>query len=156
MVYSIALIFTGQPWAGSVNGFAWIIVAGVALEAFGLVQHARYLRSNGGEGMASHYEQCTKFGMTYLFRNTGLAISMLLLVLIGLLNPDGNVGLLLWVITAAVIAVTAVIGRALFYALVIPTTMPGGFFWHNKGFEEHARETGLAEMPQAGVLPDCH
>jgi hypothetical protein len=56
----------------------------------------------------------------------------------------------------AVITVTALIGRALFYALVIPTTTPGGFFWRNKGFEEHARETGLAEMPQVGVLPDCH
>ena len=47
-------------------------------------------------------------------------------------------------------------GRALFYAVVIPTTMPGAFFWRNRGFEEHARETGLAEMPQVGVLPDCH
>jgi hypothetical protein len=47
-------------------------------------------------------------------------------------------------------------GRALFYALVIPTTMPGAFFWRNKGFEEHARESGLARMPQVGVLPDAH
>ena len=156
MVYSVARILQGQPWSGSVNGFAWIMLAGVSLEALGLVQHARHLRSNGGEGMASHYQQCTKFGISYLFRNTGLAISMLLLVLIGLLNPDGNIGLMLWGITAAVITVTALIGRALFYALVIPTTMPGGFFWRNKGFEEHARETGLAEMPQVGVLPDCH
>ena len=156
MVYSVAPILQGQPWAGSVNGFAWIMLAGVSLEALGLVQHARHLRSNGGEGMASHYQQCTKFGMSYLFRNTGLAISMLLLVLIGLLNPDGNAGLMLWGITTAVITVTALTGRALFYALVIPTTMPGGFFWRNKGFEEHARETGLAEMPQVGVLPDCH
>jgi DMSO reductase iron-sulfur subunit len=156
MVYGVARILQGQPWSGSVNGFAWIMLAGVSLEALGLVQHARHLRSNGGEGMASHYQQCTKFGISYLFRNTGLAISMLLLVLIGLLNPDGNIGLMLWGITAAVITVTALIGRALFYALVIPTTMPGGFFWRNKGFEEHARETGLAEMPQVGVLPDCH
>jgi len=39
---------------------------------------------------------------------------------------------------------------------VIPTTMPGAFFWRNKGFEEHARKTGLAKMPQVGVLPDVH
>ena len=45
---------------------------------------------------------------------------------------------------------------ALFYVLVIPTTMPGAFFWRNKGFEEHARETGLANMPQVGVLPNAH
>jgi DMSO reductase anchor subunit len=156
MVYTVARVLQGLPWATTVNSFAWIILAGVGLEALGLVQQARHLRSNGGEGMASHYQQCTKFGMTYLFRNTGLALSMLLLVLIGLLNPAGNIGLILWGITAAVITMTALVGRALFYALVIPTSMPGGFFWRNKGFEEHARETGLAEMPQAGVLPNCH
>jgi len=39
---------------------------------------------------------------------------------------------------------------------VIPTTMPGAFFWRNKGFEDHARATGLARMPQVGVLPDPH
>jgi hypothetical protein len=55
-----------------------------------------------------------------------------------------------------VILLTAIIGRALFYALVMPTTMPGAFFWRNKKFEEHARETGLAEMPQVGVLPELH
>jgi hypothetical protein len=40
--------------------------------------------------------------------------------------------------------------------LVIPTTMPGAFFWRNRGFEEHARKTGLAAMPQVGVVPDSH
>ena len=94
--------------------------------------------------------------MTYLFRNTGIAVSMALLALIGLMNPGGAAGLFLWVAAAVAITGTGLIGRALFYALVIPTTMPGGFFWRNKGFEEHARETGLAEMPQVGVLPDCH
>ena len=101
-------------------------------------------------------KQCTKFGRTYLLRNAGIGVSMLMLLLAGLLNLQGSAGLLLWVATAIMITATALIGRALFYALVIPTTMPGAFFWRNKGFEEHARETGLAEMPQVGVLPDCH
>ena len=48
------------------------------------------------------------------------------------------------------------IGRSLFYVLVIPTTMPGAFFWKNKGFVEHARETGLADMPQMGVAYEKH
>jgi UPF0716 family protein affecting phage T7 exclusion len=52
--------------------------------------------------------------------------------------------------------VASTIGRALFYVLVIPTTMPGAFFWRNKGFETHARETGLAHWPQVGVAPDGH
>jgi DMSO reductase iron-sulfur subunit len=156
LTYITAQVWQGLPWASAVNGFAWIILAGLALEAFGLIHHARDLRRDGGEGLASHYEQCTKFGMTYLFRNIGIAVSMLLLVLIGLLNPGGETGLFLWVAAAVAITATGLVGRALFYALVIPTTMPGGFFWRNKGFEEHARETGLAGMPQVGVLPDCH
>ncbi|MBQ0769210.1 MAG: hypothetical protein KBT58_07955, partial [Bizionia sp.] len=41
-------------------------------------------------------------------------------------------------------------------ALVIPTTMPGAFFWKNKGFEEHAKETGLANMQQVGVEYEHH
>jgi len=59
-------------------------------------------------------------------------------------------------LSTALIVATACIGRALFYVLVIPTTMPGAFFWRNQGFEDHARETGLARMPQVGVLPDAH
>jgi hypothetical protein len=31
--------------------------------------------------------------------------------------------------------------------------MPGAFFWRNKGFEEHARATGLAARAQVGVAP---
>jgi hypothetical protein len=40
--------------------------------------------------------------------------------------------------------------------LVIPTTMPGAFFWRNRGFVEHARDAGLAEMPQVGVAYERH
>jgi hypothetical protein len=34
--------------------------------------------------------------------------------------------------------------------------MPGAFFWKNQGFVEHARETGLADMPQLGVAYEKH
>jgi DMSO reductase anchor subunit len=156
LTYIAAQVVQGQPWASAVNGFAWLILAGLVLEAVGLAYHARDLRREGGEGMASHYEQCTKFGKTWLTRNAGMGVSMLLLVLVAVLHLEGDAGLFLWLTTAMVIVATALIGRALFYALVIPTTMPGAFFWRNKGFEEHARETGLAEMPQVGVLPECH
>jgi len=80
-------------------------------------------------------------------------------VLAGLLGAsavDGVAGLILWGVLAVLVVVTALAGRALFYALVIPTTMPGAFFWRNPGFQEHARETGLANMPHVGVVPDLH
>jgi len=55
-----------------------------------------------------------------------------------------------------VLVVASLMGRALFYVLVVPTTMPGAFFWKNKGFEQHARDIGLADMPQVGVVPNRH
>ncbi|WP_218192085.1 dimethyl sulfoxide reductase anchor subunit [Pseudomonas sp. HAR-UPW-AIA-41] len=55
-----------------------------------------------------------------------------------------------------VLLACCLISRALFYVLVIPTTMPGAFFWKNKGFEQHARDIGLAHMPQVGVVPLSH
>jgi DMSO reductase iron-sulfur subunit len=156
LTFIAAQLLQGKPWTGAVTAFAWLMLSGLLLEAVGLGFHARDLRRDGGEAMASHYEQCTKFGNTYLLRNTGIGVSMLMLVLIGLLNLNGNIALYMWAVTAMAIVSTLLIGRALFYALVIPTTMPGAFFWRNRGFEEHARETGLARMPQVGVLPDCH
>jgi DMSO reductase iron-sulfur subunit len=158
----IALVLLGVnaaqalPWAASAGVLAAVMLAGLALEAVGLFFHARDLRRAGGEGEASQHVQCTTFGNTYRLRNAGLLLSMVLLALIAALQPAGLVGGLLWTCAAATVLATALIGRALFYALVIPTTMPGAFFWRNKAFEQHARETGLARMPQVGVLPGCH
>ena len=66
---------------------------------------------------------------------------------------DSVTSLMLWTALLGSIVVTALIGRVLFYVLVIPTTMPGAFFWKNKGFEQHARDIGLANTPQVGVAP---
>ena len=126
------------------------------MEATGLFCHARDLRRGGGEARASYREQTTTFGRIYRLRNVGLALSLTIALALALAGPAGLPGLLLWLAGTLVLLATAVTGRALFYALIIPTTMPGAFFWRNRDFEMHARETGLAEMPQAGILPDCH
>jgi len=158
----VALVFIGvqaaggQPWGAAVAPLALLMLSGLALEAIGLVFHARALRTGNGEAQAAHFEQTTTFGNTYLARNAGLGLSMALLAALAVSAPGSAAGILGWLLAAAALTATAVSGRALFYALVIPTTMPGAFFWRNKGFEEHARATGLADMPQAGVLPDCH
>ncbi len=126
-------------------------VAGLSLEAVGLLVHARDMKARGDEGAASHYEQTTRYGYAYLARNGLLASS---LVLAAALAMGGQAA---WFVPLALTAMTAaILGRALFYVLVIPTTMPGAFFWRNKGFVEHAREVGLADMPQLGVVPDTH
>ena len=107
----------------------------------------------GGEGAVAYYLQNTDFGKTYFARNMGLILGFGSVCLLAF-NPFGGIiGLIAWFITAGIILISAIIGRALFYTLVVPTTMPGAFFWKNKGFEEQARESGLADMPQVGVAP---
>ena len=130
---------------------ASLIVFALLLEGVGLLAHARDLRGMGDEGDASFYEQTTTFGNSYWLRNGLLGLSLILALTIALSGDP----LLFAPLTLTLLA-SAIIGRALFYVLVIPTTMPGAFFWRNKGFVEHAREVGLAEMPQLGVVPDRH
>ncbi len=155
LVYSIVLASRGEGFSGLLAALAWPMALGLSIEGLGLVAHARFLNERGGEAAASHQEQRTRFGRTYILRNLGLAAGLALVLALGYARLEGPAGSLVWLCAGALVVATALIGRALFYVVVIPTTMPGAFFWRNKGFEEHARKTGLARMPQVGVLPDA-
>jgi Fe-S-cluster-containing dehydrogenase component/DMSO reductase anchor subunit len=154
LIALVGAVVLGPKWLS-----AWLpqlvlpVLAGLLLEGVGLIAHARDLKWRGGEGAASHFEQTTKFGKSYWLRNILLGVNLLLAstIAFGGLHSVVAAGVLLMSLLVMV-----VIGRALFYVLVIPTTMPGAFFWKNRGFEEHARETGLANLPQVGVVPDGH
>jgi len=156
MVYASIQVANGEPWVHIAPTVAACVIFGLVMEVIGLYFHKKDLIASGGEGAAAYFEQSTKFGRTYLARNYGLFSALLLVAIMLVTNIDGAAALFLWFSAALIILLTAVVGRALFYALVMPTTMPGAFFWRNKKFEEHARETGLAEMPQVGVLPELH
>ncbi len=150
------LLLLGEPVAPLAMVCAGLMLAGLLLEGIGLWRHAHDMNLANSEGAVSHYVQCTTFGKTYLLRNALLGASTAaLLVFLGL-SPDGIVAIAGLAVIATMVAAMALIGRALFYVLVVPTTMPGAFFWKNKGFEEHAREIGLANMPQVGVVPHAH
>ena len=153
VVFGLVQTVEELTWNEIVPAFAFVIAFGLILECVGLFYHARDLVHKGGEGSASHYEQTTTFGKTYMARNVGLISGLIFMIVVG---SFGVADIVVWLLATIIIISTAVVGRALFYALVIPTTMPGAFFWRNKGFEEHARETGLADMPQVGVLPVTH
>ncbi|VAW91295.1 Anaerobic dimethyl sulfoxide reductase chain B, iron-sulfur binding subunit [hydrothermal vent metagenome] len=133
-----------------------VILIGLVIEALGLLFHARDMKCSHSEGAVSHYEQTTTYGKSYLLRNILLVANIIAVSLVSVYGLPDISGWVLGVALSLSILSSAVIGRALFYVLVIPTTMPGAFFWRNKGFEEHARETGLADMPQTGVLADGH
>ncbi|MCY4011554.1 MAG: dimethyl sulfoxide reductase anchor subunit [Gammaproteobacteria bacterium] len=129
------------------------VLAGLGLEAVGLMGHARDMRDAAHEGAVSHYVQTTTFGYVYRLRNALLGGSLILvtdLALVGVTQP------LPWLAAALAVVATGTVGRALFYVVVVPTTMPGAFFWKNKGFEEHARDIGLADNPAVGVAPNGH
>ena len=139
--------------------FAATFTLGMIVEALGLMKHNSDLNRNENEGGAAHYVQCTFFGKTYIFRNwlLGLNIAAALGLLgLQLLGYNDPLLLLVWLSLGLVNFFTAAIGRALFYILIIPTTMPGAFFWKNKGFEQHARDIGLADNPATGVAPLAH
>ena len=127
------------------------VAFGLALEALGLLAHARALKAAPSEGAASFYEQTTTYGYPYWLRNGLLLLSLMLAVIIVVTGQS-----LLFAPLALAAVTAAILGRALFYVLVIPTTLPGAFFWRNPGFVEHARTTGLAKMPQVGVAMGGH
>jgi DMSO reductase iron-sulfur subunit len=157
-----ALIFVplmaaqGDDYVTLLQWLAIPMVAGLALEGFGLYRHALYLQTGVGEGAAAWQEQITTFGKTYLMRNLLLASSAVGIGVAAGLGVSGTVGLSLWALIAASVLMVTIVGRALFYVLVIPTTMPVAFFWKNPGFESHARDVGLARMPQVGVQTVTH
>jgi DMSO reductase iron-sulfur subunit len=153
------LLLTGLPYADAALVCAALLALGLAVEGLGHIGHARDLGRAEHEGGASYYVQITTFGKTYRLRNVLLGANLLLAASVVAALATGHEGA--WVLVnlalaGALLLATSLIGRALFYVLVIPTTMPGAFFWKNKGFEEHARAIGLAQMPQVGVAPLRH
>jgi len=156
LIFVPLLAAQGDDYVTLLRGLALPMVIGLLLEALGLYRHARYLQTGAGEGDAAWQEQITTFGKTYRVRNLLLAGSAVGIGLVAALGLSGAAGLTLWSLLAAGVLIAAVVGRALFYVLVIPTTMPGAFFWKNPGFQSHARDAGLAQMPQVGVQVATH
>jgi DMSO reductase iron-sulfur subunit len=150
------MLYTGAEVVPLLNMTGILLTAGICMEGAGLYLHARDLKTAEHEGAASFYIQLTTFGNTYLSRNVLLwanAVAAMLLVQFG---DAGIWSLICWGVLALSTLLVALVGRALFYVLVVPTTMPGAFFWKNKAFEQHARDIGLADMPQVGVAPLKH
>ncbi len=132
---------------------ALLAAVGLAVEMAGLACLWRAGRGAMSEAAASWHLLTTIYGKTLMLR-TGLMGAALLLALAIAEGMTG--GTAAWLALAALTLPAAVIGRALFFNAVIPTTMPGAYFWRNPGFVAHARESGLADMPQLGVAYEGH
>ena len=147
----------------SASGLAAVLVATVALgqglEVLGHLGHARALGRQGGEGSVSWFLQVTRHYWPWVIRNGLLGVNLILAAALLGASVAGLDGWPLagaWLLLGAGVAATAVIGRSLFFVVVIPTTMPGAFFWKNQDFVEHARRTGLADLESVGVVREHH
>jgi DMSO reductase iron-sulfur subunit len=154
------LMLAGVAYQGALALCAMVLTLGLLVESLGHFFHARAMGRAEHEGGVSYYIQSTTFGHTFMLRNAmlggSLALAGALLAAMALASLPAVVLLAGWALVGGVLLASAIISRALFYVLVIPTTMPGAFFWKNKGFEQHARDIGLANMPQVGVAPLRH
>ena len=135
---------------------AGLICVAMILQLVGLFFHARENLKASHEGSASHYMQTTEFGKTYLLRNVALSAVAIIGLLLCFSIPSGVGVVVLWSLLGVGLVISELISRALFYILVIPTTMPGAFFWRNKGFEEHAKAIGLNNIVDMGVVDGAH
>ena len=153
LFYALTIYASNASDTGVLSTLSIMMFAGLILEGIGLFRHRIDMLKLGGEGEAAMKVQQTKFGKTYQARNLGIVFAAVACLLLASLEAGTFVGLFAWFLVAGLVLSTALVGRAMFYVMVIPTTMPGAFFWRNLGFQEHAREAGLANMPQAGVLP---
>lgn len=114
---------TGGDYVAVLQALAPALVAGLVLEGIGLIGHAKGMTDAEHEGAVSHYIQCTTFGKSYILRNCLIPLNALAAVALAVSGLDGWLGLTLWSGLALSLVVSALIGRALFYVLVVPTTM---------------------------------
>ncbi|MFZ2208847.1 MAG: DmsC/YnfH family molybdoenzyme membrane anchor subunit [Porticoccaceae bacterium] len=155
-----ALAFRGASAAPLAAVLAVQICIGQLLEAIGHVAHARAMRAVGREGSVSWFLQTTRYYYPWLLRNLSLAFNLIATAALAMVAAtgtiDGWVLVATWVLLAPALVAAAGIGRSLFFVVVIPTTMPGAFFWKNQDFVAHARATGLVDMEQVGVVRELH
>ncbi len=154
---SVGLLpLTTQGFTATFQLLAVIVALGLTIEGIGHLFHARAMCNVEHEGAASYYVQVTEYGKSYLLRNGLLAINLAFAATVAFTGLSGSAAYVAAASFAISMLVMAAFGRSLFFVLVIPTTMPGAFFWKNKGFVEHARQIGLAEAPQHGVAYERH
>lgn len=158
-IFCLAEVTAGRSPGALSHVMAWALVIGLALQGLSLVAHLRYLNQRGDEAAVSRRLMLTTYGKTYAARWVSWALLAISAVILAAVGDPGSLAPWFpaaWAVIWLAAIVHELVGRALFYVAVVPTTHPGAFFWGNKVFETHARKTGLAAMPQVGVVPGEH
>ncbi|MDH5729315.1 MAG: dimethyl sulfoxide reductase anchor subunit [Gammaproteobacteria bacterium] len=152
-IFSLSLYLQGENNGALLSLLAWPVFIGLLMESAGIYFHKRDMNKAEGEGLAALNVQHSQFGLSHRFRNISFIVAMTGFITLANVELTSGLTFVFWCGLSALVVAASTIGRAMFYVMVIPTTMPGAFFWRNEGFQTHARESGLAAMPQTGVLP---
>jgi DMSO reductase iron-sulfur subunit len=154
------ILISGGSITELIRLLAILTTLGLAVEGVGHLCHGRDMLKLGNEGASSWYVQITRYGYPWVVRNALLISAIILALGLGGLGfvstTEGWIFIALWAALTTLTIAATTITRSLFFVLVIPTTMPGAFFWRNQDFVDHARETGLVEMEQLGVVRELH
>ena len=158
---AVSLIGYGAPGgtAGAellVKALTIPLLAGLLIQYVSVASHMRYLRRSGGEGEAAMNFMTRNFAAVLKARSVALFIMTAFAVTLPAFASSDGALVAAWVLLLMLATLSELVGRAIFYVAVIPTTMPGAFFWRNAAFEEHAREVGLAKVVQAGIVTEGH
>lgn len=156
LVFGTVSFMAGNGVGDLLHLLSWPLLAGLLLQGVALAVHLHYLERRGAEADVSRVQMLTTYGKTYIARWISFAVLFGAALLLAVWTPPDAWLLVVWASLFGLALAHEIVGRALFYVLVTPTTMPGAFFWNNKYFEAHARKTGLANMPQVGVVPNVH
>lgn len=156
LIFGLRGLATGQEIAPVLRLLSIFFVLGLLLQQVARKQHLHYLTEKGEEAAVSRMLMQTVFGKFDQGRLQSLRLLMIAALVFVFFPPEAALGMTVWIGIFLIAVGHEVLGRALFYVLVIPTMVPRGFFWGNNAFESLARKSGLAENPQVGVLADKH
>ncbi len=154
--FGTAELAVGWPVTPLFSLLALILLGGLTLQAVSLYAHFHALQKRGNEAAVSRMLMLSDYGKSYWLRWGSLATLASLGLAFAMMRWEGAWPVTLWWGTLGLALLHEIVGRAMFYVLVVPTTHPAAFFWGNKVFETHARKSGLAAMPQTGVHPEAH
>jgi len=149
-------LFTGIGLGPLLNLLAWPLEAGLILQGISLYAHRIDLDRRGEEAGISRMLMDGTHGKIHRLRLIIWGFVMASSLAFTLVPLSGTLALAVWGIVFLLALFNEIIGRALFYVLVVPTTVPRAFFWGNQRFENDARKSGLATLPQVGVVEESH
>jgi DMSO reductase iron-sulfur subunit len=161
-IFGLAGALLGRPIGSLLSGLSLPLIVGLMLQGVSLLVHLRDLSKRTDEATVSMALMRVDYGKTYLARYASLALLLAFAIGISGAGVEGldalsnGWALGIWGFMFLLALIHEAAGRALFYVVVTPTTHPGSFFFGNKAFETHARQSGLASMPQTGVHPKDH